>query len=91
MRQSWAVSNTNKNANRRESSIGLDSDVETLIEVFAIPPSNPAPNMAASWNVAPTDPLPFVRYNEDPRAQPRSWRLWAAKRSPRSGQPNTTS
>jgi putative SOS response-associated peptidase YedK len=41
----------------------LSSDVEKLIEVFSIPPSRPAPNVAASWNVAPTDPLPVVRYN----------------------------
>ncbi|HEY3910159.1 MAG TPA: SOS response-associated peptidase [Stellaceae bacterium] len=41
----------------------LSSDVEKLIEVFSIPPSHPAPNVAASWNVAPTDPLPVVRYN----------------------------
>jgi putative SOS response-associated peptidase YedK len=43
--------------------VHLSSEVEKLIEVFAIPPSHPAPNIAASWNVAPTDPLPIVRYN----------------------------
>ena len=43
--------------------VHLLSDVEKLIEVFSIPPSRPAPNIAASWNVAPTDPLPVVRYN----------------------------
>ena len=41
----------------------LSSEVEKLIEVFSIPPSRPAPNVAVSWNVAPTDPLPVVRYN----------------------------
>ena len=41
----------------------LSSDVEKLTRVFSIPPSHPAPNVAASWNVAPTDPLPVVRYN----------------------------
>jgi putative SOS response-associated peptidase YedK len=30
---------------------------------FAIPPGRPAPNFAASWNVAPTDPLPVVGFN----------------------------
>ena len=43
--------------------VRLSSDVEKLIEVFSIPPSRPAPNIAASWNVAPTDPLPVVRYD----------------------------
>jgi putative SOS response-associated peptidase YedK len=28
-----------------------------------IPPERPTPNIAASWNVAPTDPLPIVHYD----------------------------
>jgi putative SOS response-associated peptidase YedK len=36
--------------------VHLSSDVEKLIKVFAILPLHPAPNIAASWNVAPTDP-----------------------------------
>ncbi len=43
--------------------VHLSSNVEKLIEVFSIPPSRPAPNVGASWNVAPTDPLPVVPYN----------------------------
>jgi putative SOS response-associated peptidase YedK len=43
--------------------VHLSSEIEKLIEVFAIPLAHPAPNIAASWNVAPTDPLPVVRYN----------------------------
>jgi putative SOS response-associated peptidase YedK len=31
--------------------------------VFSIPPERPAPNIAPSWNVAPTDPLPIVHYD----------------------------
>jgi putative SOS response-associated peptidase YedK len=38
--------------------------------VFSIPPHRPTPNIAPSWNVAPTDPLPVVRY--DRRAGERS-------------------
>jgi putative SOS response-associated peptidase YedK len=36
---------------------------------FAIPPGRPAPNFAASWNVAPTDPLPIAGFN--PKDQER--------------------
>jgi putative SOS response-associated peptidase YedK len=38
--------------------------------VFSIPPHRPTPNVASSWNVAPTDPLPVVRY--DTKAGERS-------------------
>jgi putative SOS response-associated peptidase YedK len=48
----------------------LSSDVSEIKLVFSIPPERPAPNFAASWNVAPTDPLPVVRY--DARAGERS-------------------
>jgi hypothetical protein len=30
---------------------------------FGIPPEWPTPNIAPSWNVAPTDPLPVVHYD----------------------------
>jgi putative SOS response-associated peptidase YedK len=48
----------------------LSSDVSEIKLVFSIPPERPAPNFAASWNVAPTDSLPIVRY--DARAAERS-------------------
>jgi putative SOS response-associated peptidase YedK len=41
----------------------LSSDVSEIRLVFKIPPERPAPNFAPSWNVAPTDPLPIVRYD----------------------------
>ena len=41
----------------------LSSDVSEIKLVFRIPPQRPTPNFAASWNVAPTDPLPVVRYD----------------------------
>jgi putative SOS response-associated peptidase YedK len=34
---------------------------------FGIPPERPTPNFAASWNVAPTDPLPVVLYDAKDR------------------------
>jgi hypothetical protein len=39
----------------------LSSDVSEIKLVFSIPPERPTPNIAPSWNVAPTDPLPVVR------------------------------
>jgi putative SOS response-associated peptidase YedK len=41
----------------------LSSDVSEIKVAFRIPPERPSPNFAASWNVAPTDPLPVVRYD----------------------------
>jgi putative SOS response-associated peptidase YedK len=43
----------------------LSSDVSEIKLVFSIPPEQPTPNIAPSWNVAPTDPLPVVRYDAD--------------------------
>jgi putative SOS response-associated peptidase YedK len=41
----------------------LSSDVSEIKLVFSIPPDRPTPNFAPSWNVAPTDQLPIVRYD----------------------------
>ena len=48
----------------------LSSDVSEIKVAFRIPPVRPAPNFPASWNVAPTDSLPVVRY--DAKATQRS-------------------
>jgi putative SOS response-associated peptidase YedK len=48
----------------------LSSDVSEIKIAFRIPPERPARNFAASWNVAPTDPLPIVRF--DAKAHERS-------------------
>ena len=61
----------------------LSSDVSEIKVAFRIPPARPTPNFPPSWNVAPTDPLPVVRY--DAKEHQRSldvmrWRLvpfWA--------------
>ena len=41
----------------------LSSDVSEIKLVFRIPQERPTPNIAPSWNVAPTDPLPVVRFD----------------------------
>ena len=41
----------------------LSSDVSEIKIAFGIPPERSTPNFAANWNVAPTDPLPVVRYD----------------------------
>ena len=43
--------------------VRLSSDVNEIKLVFSIPPHRPSPNFALSWNVAPTDSLPIVRYD----------------------------
>ena len=48
----------------------LSSDVSEIKLVFSIPPERPTPNFPPSWNVAPTDTLPVVRY--DTKAGQRS-------------------
>jgi putative SOS response-associated peptidase YedK len=41
----------------------LSSDVSEIKIAFGIPPERPTPNFPPSWNVAPTDSLPVVRYD----------------------------
>jgi putative SOS response-associated peptidase YedK len=50
--------------------VRLSSDVSEIKLVFSIPTHRPTPNFPPSWNVAPTDQLPVVRY--DPKASERS-------------------
>jgi putative SOS response-associated peptidase YedK len=48
----------------------LETDVSEIKIAFRIPPDYPTPNFPPSWNVAPTDNLPIVRY--DAKAQHRT-------------------
>src|SRR6266567_2407223 len=41
----------------------LETDVSEIKIAFRIPPEYPTPNFPPSWNVAPTDSLPIVRYD----------------------------
>jgi len=50
--------------------VRLSSDVSEIRLVFSIPPHRPTPNFPPSWNAAPTDQLPIVRF--DVRAGERS-------------------
>jgi len=43
--------------------VRLCSDVSEIKLVFSVPPQWPTPNIPASWNVAPTDPRPVIRYD----------------------------
>jgi hypothetical protein len=43
--------------------VRLSSDISEIKIAFGIPSERPTPNFAASWNVAPTDPIPVVRYD----------------------------
>jgi putative SOS response-associated peptidase YedK len=50
--------------------VRLSSDLSEIKLVFSIPPHRPTPNFAPTWNAAPTDTLPVVRY--DAKAGERS-------------------
>src|ERR1700761_604652 len=43
--------------------VKLDTDFSEIKIAFQIPLDYPTPNLAPSWNVAPTDSLPIVRHN----------------------------
>jgi putative SOS response-associated peptidase YedK len=48
----------------------LDGDISEIKIAFRVPPDYPTPNFPPSWNVAPTDNLPIVRY--DPKVGHRT-------------------
>src|SRR5262249_47411029 len=50
--------------------VPLSSDVSGIKLGFSIRPHRPTPNFPPTWNGAPTDLLPVVRY--DPKASERS-------------------
>ena len=50
--------------------VRLSSDVSEIKIAFGIPPERPIPNFPPSWNAAPTDSLPVVRF--DAKAAQRS-------------------
>ena len=54
----------------------LSSDVSEIKLVFRIPPERPIPNFPPSWNVAPTDSLPVVRYDQKARQRSLDLLRW---------------
>jgi putative SOS response-associated peptidase YedK len=48
----------------------LSTDFSEIKIAFRVLPERPTPNFAPSWNIAPTDPMPAVRY--DAKAGQRS-------------------
>jgi putative SOS response-associated peptidase YedK len=54
----------------------LSSDVSEIEVAFRIPPERPTPNIAPSWNVAPTDPLPVVRFDAKERQRSLDVMRW---------------
>ena len=50
--------------------VRLSSDVSEIKLAFSVPPHRPTPNFPPTWNGAPTDTLPVVRY--DAKAGERS-------------------
>jgi putative SOS response-associated peptidase YedK len=54
----------------------LSSDVSEIKIAFRIPPEWPTPNIAPSWNVAPTEPLPVVRYDVKDRQRSLEVMRW---------------
>jgi putative SOS response-associated peptidase YedK len=56
--------------------VKLEGDFSQLKIAFKIPDNQPALNFAASWNVAPADQLPIVRYNDKERHRALNLMRW---------------
>src|SRR5215831_15198840 len=65
--------------------VRLSSDVSEIKLVFRIPSDRPRPNFTPSWNVAPTDTLPVMKFfSPDPlhRRRPADIRDYVCAGSP---------
>jgi putative SOS response-associated peptidase YedK len=56
--------------------VRLSSDVSEIKLVLSIPPHRPTPNFAPSWNAAPTDQLPIVRFDKRAREHSLDLARW---------------
>jgi putative SOS response-associated peptidase YedK len=65
--------------------VRLSSDLREIKIAFGIPPDRPSPNFAPTWNGAPTDSFPIVRYDAEASRRtasaPPSGPLGRARRS----------
>ena len=43
----------------------LSTDFSQIKIAFRIPPERPTPNFAPTYNLAPTDPIPIIRYDSE--------------------------
>jgi putative SOS response-associated peptidase YedK len=59
------------------ATVRRSSEVSQIKLVFGIPPDRPIPNFPPSWNVAPTDTLPVVRYDRKAEQRSLDLLLWA--------------
>jgi putative SOS response-associated peptidase YedK len=59
----------------------LEGDISEIKIAFRVPPEYPASNFAPSWNVAPTDSLPIVRYNAKAGRRTLNLMRWGLIRS----------
>src|SRR6266480_5648674 len=55
----------------------LEGDVSEIKIAFRVPPEYPTPNFPPSWNVAPTDSLPIVRYDAKAGSRTLDLMRWA--------------
>ncbi len=56
--------------------VRLSSDVSEIKLVFSIPPEQPSPNFAPTWNGTPTDSFPIVRYGGAARGRSLDLMRW---------------
>jgi putative SOS response-associated peptidase YedK len=54
----------------------FSSDVSEIKLAFRIPPDRPMPNFPPSWNVAPADSLPIVRYDRNVKQRSLDMLRW---------------
>jgi len=68
----------------------LETDVSEIKIKFRIPVQYPTPNFPPSWNVAPTDNLPIIRYDAKAGSRTLDLMRWVSSRiGPRTSRRST--
>jgi putative SOS response-associated peptidase YedK len=65
-----------QHGNNPDDGACLGGDVSEIKIAFGIPPERPTPNIPPSWNLAPTDPLPVVRFDAKERQRSLDVMRW---------------